>query len=97
MPRYKLSKKAEHDLINIWNYTLDNWGETQADNYVQSLKSAVELLIENPELGKSRDGIRTGYRSYNLGKHVIFYCSCNYGIRVVRILHQSMDVGRHLL
>jgi len=31
------------------------------------------------------------------GKHVIFYREIEAGIRVTRILHQSMDVNRHEL
>jgi plasmid stabilization system protein ParE len=47
---YKLSKKAEFDLINIWNYTLEQWGEKQADDYLQAIQSAIRLLVENPRI-----------------------------------------------
>lgn len=93
---YKLSKKAEHDLIAIWNYTFDQWGETQADDYLQTIQSAIRLLVENPQMGKSREALRMAYRSHYQNKHVIFYRPTHYGIRVVRILHQSMDSERHL-
>jgi toxin ParE1/3/4 len=96
VPEYKLSKKAELDLINIWNYTFDRWGETQADEYLQTIQSAIRLLVANPEIGKSREAIQTGYRSYYESKHVIFYRPYRYGVRVIRILHQSMDSERHL-
>ena len=94
---YKLSKQAEQDLTAIWEYTVEQWNEAQADAYLQAIQSAMRLLIDNPEIGTSRENIRTGYRSHCFGKHIIFYRSYSYGIRVIRILHQSMECERHLL
>ena len=34
MANYSLTKKAVQDLKQIWNYTYDNWSESQADKYV---------------------------------------------------------------
>lgn len=93
---YKLSKLAEHDLSAIWHYTVEQWGEPQADAYLQAVEAAIRLLVENPELGLSRETLRSGYRSYCHGKHVIFYRSYSYGVRVIRVLHQSMECERHL-
>lgn len=64
MQTYKFSKKAEGDLMGIWIYTFDVWGKIQADNYVQAIYSVICLLVENPQMGKSREALRTGYRSY---------------------------------
>ena len=93
---YKLSKQAEHDLTAIWDYTLEHWGETQADDYLQAIQSAIRLLVNNPEMGSSRENLQTGCRSYCQGKHVIFYRPYSYGVRVIRVLHQSMEIERHL-
>lgn len=96
-PVYKLSKRAEQDLIAIWNFSFDQWGEIQADGYLQTLHSTIRLLVKNPEMGKSRDALGAGYRSFHQSRHVIFYQPCGFGVRVIRILHQSMDVERHLI
>ena len=93
---YKLSKQAEQDLTAIWDYTVEQWGESQADAYLQAIQSAIRLLVGNPEIGPSREVLRTGYRSYCHGKHVIFYRPYSYGVRVIRILHQSMEIERHI-
>jgi toxin ParE1/3/4 len=95
VPEYKLSKRAEQDLTVIWNFSVDRWGETQADDYLKTLHAAIQLLVENPQMGKSRDAIRTGYRSFHQGRHLIFYRPYDDGIRVIRILHQSMEVESH--
>ena len=93
---YKLSKKAEQDLFEIWDYTATKWSEYQADNYLQTIHSAITLLEDNPKIGVSRETLQTGYRCYYQEKHVIFYRKFSYGIKIVRVLHQSMDVDKHL-
>ncbi|WP_173402506.1 type II toxin-antitoxin system RelE/ParE family toxin [Legionella norrlandica] len=35
-------------------------------------------------------------RAFNVGSHVIFMKITDYGIAVIRVLHQSMDFNRHL-
>ena len=94
---YKLSKQAEQDLIAIWDYTVEQWGEPQAETYLQAIQAAIRLLVDNPELGTSRESLRSGYRSYCQGKHVIFYRPHSYGVRVIRVLHQRMECDRHLV
>jgi toxin ParE1/3/4 len=54
----------------------------------------MERISEHPLLGKSRDEIKAGYRSFHAASHIIFYRKLDEGILVVRILHQSMDVER---
>ena len=33
MPKVRYSNKAVEDLSSIWEYTLSEWSETQADEY----------------------------------------------------------------
>ena len=40
MVRYKFTNKAVEDLTKIWNYTVIEWSESQADIYY-------EMLIES--------------------------------------------------
>lgn len=50
-----------------------------------------------PDLGVECTDLRAGYRRYGVGSHAIFYRLAPDRIEVVRILHQRMDAGRHLL
>jgi len=51
-------------------------------------------LSENPDIGKSCDEIRDGYRKFPQGSHVIFYKQMgSQEILIIRILHKSMDVN----
>lgn len=55
--------EAETDLENIWFYSFEEWNEEQADKYYDQLVEEINKLLDNPELGQSRDTIRDGYSS----------------------------------
>ena len=94
--RYVLSPRAQSDLREIWDYTVERWGMEQAEIYVRTIRSAVERIAENPGQGRQCDEIRPGYFKYASGSHVLFYRRISDGIDVVRVLHQRMDFDRHL-
>jgi toxin ParE1/3/4 len=96
MIRYVLSPKAQADIDDIWSYTVENWGDQQAERYLRGLQRAIEDIAENPDKGRPCDHIRAGYRKYPVGSHVLFYRVVDGLIDVVRILHQRMDFERHL-
>ncbi len=62
--RYTLRQLAQNDLEEIWLYTMQEWGIAQADKYVRALISRFEWLSENPQIGKRRDDIKSGYYSF---------------------------------
>jgi hypothetical protein len=45
MANYQLTNRAVADLTQIWNYTLDNWSENQADRYYKMLIDHLICLI----------------------------------------------------
>jgi toxin ParE1/3/4 len=46
--------------------------------------------------GVSCDDLRSGYRKYPVGRHIVFYREAQAGIEIIRILHVSMDVESNL-
>ena len=96
MAFFRVSQKAADDLYDIGAHTQENWGIVQRDKYFDELNNKFQSLANAPDLGQSYDHIRKGYRACYVGKHVIFYRTYGYGIRIVRILHQKMDFNRHL-
>jgi toxin ParE1/3/4 len=87
---------AEADLIGLWVYSFENWGEAQADRYLAALENGIRQLGESPRNGKPRDELREGYWSKRLEHHVVFYTFTDAELRIRRVLHEVMDVGRHL-
>ena len=96
MPSFRLSPKAVSDMQNIWDYTLETWDKDQAKSYVRLLNQSFADLAENPHLGPSCEYVREGYRKHLAGRHVLYYRIVDAGVFVIRILHSSMDVDRHL-
>jgi len=53
--------------------------------------------VDNPMIGRACDEVRPGYRKHAVGSHTLYYRIASADvIDVVRILHQRMDVDRHL-
>lgn len=95
--RLGVSEPATNDLRGIQAYTLAQWGSAQATAYEESLHGALEMLLTRPGLGRARDDIRSGLRSYPVASHVILYRVDGDTLIVLRILHQRMDIVRALL
>lgn len=93
--RLRLSPRAEADLEDIWDYTQRRWSAAQAESYHADLVSIMELLAAGQREGRRCD-IREGYFKCPAGSHVIFYRLIGSNLDVIRILHQRMDVERHL-
>lgn len=93
---FSLTPAARADLDQIWSYSIENWGVDQAANYIRVIQTTLESLAEGT--GISRDAnVRSGYQKARTGSHYIYFRRTDAGlIVVVRILHQSMDVERHI-
>jgi len=96
MAVYSLSSKAAADLSGIYEYTILNFGLTKAREYLTGLHEQFETLAENPMHGRSASELSPGLRRLEYESHVVFYVPKAKGIRIVRVLHQSMDMKRHL-
>ncbi len=96
MIEIKIQPAAEQDLIEIWLYTLKQWGEKQADQYLDELDSGIQTIAEIPSVGVDYSHVREGYRRYCVKYHRIYYQFNNDAIEIVRILHEEMDDVRHL-
>lgn len=98
MAEYIISEKAQADLSDIWNYTVETWSENQADRYMRLLFGELDKITLDPyHCGQSYEYVRLGYRGVRAGKHIIFYKILDNGkVRIIRILHQKMDYFHHL-
>ena len=96
MRKITKSALAESDLLDIWDYSFGEWGEDQADKYLDELNESIKLLAKNPEMGGKRHYVRDGYRVLFAGSHAVYYTITPSAIHVIRILHVRMDPERHL-
>lgn len=98
---YKLGRDAQMDLAGIYTYSAEQWGEVQAEMYIQFLNHFMQGIAENPVIGKpifkrkEYFGFIVRWPKAKHG-HNIVYQVTDYGIFVNRILHTSMDARRHV-
>ena len=88
---------AQSDIENIWNYTIAQWGETQAIKYLQEISIGCIAISTKERPSYSAEDIRTGYQKFYINAHVVFFkINHSNDMEVIRILHQQMDAGRHI-
>jgi len=95
MSRATLSNAAVSDLRDIWWYTAGNWGVEQADRYADDIQSVCDDLASVKKIGRPVHE-HVGYFRYTIARHVIFFKEQGDAIFVARILHERMDLVRHL-
>jgi toxin ParE1/3/4 len=95
MAGYRLSRKAEERLAEIYAYSLLTFGEAQADLYFDSLHHAFELLQANSALGKALER-RANMRCFVHRRHTIYYVSDETSIMVLDILGAGQDTFKYL-
>ncbi|MFD2603758.1 type II toxin-antitoxin system RelE/ParE family toxin [Flavobacterium suzhouense] len=95
MAKFHFLNKALDDLTEIWEYTIDEWSEKQADRYYSLLIDSCTELAENPYLGKLYNEISHNLYGHKSAEHIIFYFIIDsQEIEIVRILHGRMDLNR---
>lgn len=93
---YKLLPKALGDLEGLWLYSVDKWGIEQTEQYLSELEQAFIFLSENPKICPERQELTPPVRIFHQGRHLIVYRIKEDHISIIRILHDSMDIERHL-
>lgn len=92
MIRLVLRPGARRDLADIWRYTADQWGATQANLYTSAMVREIENALAFPGTGSPVAGLPKDYRKLTSGKHRIIYRCSDTDLIVVRIIHERQDV-----
>ena len=73
---------------------METWSVTQTDGDYSNIADAIELLTTGERQGREVDA--RGLPEIPVGKHRVDFRRSDYGIDVVRILQQGMEVNLHL-
>lgn len=97
-PEYNLilTEQAQLDYEDILLYTLQNWGEQQYSVYAALLDQALLTLQENSVIGYHPRQLPTSYKALHVSRHLIIYRVEDKTIIVLRVLHDKMDLSRHI-
>lgn len=90
-----LSPEAELDILTVLEYTEGKWGKEQADSYNARLESGLNLIKENPSIGRTRADISAKHRSFPIEQHVAVYFVEKNTVYLSRLFHHSKDIVRH--
>jgi toxin ParE1/3/4 len=90
------SAQARKDLANIKQWTLGKFGPVQADAYLLQIHQNLTHLTDNPVMALDASDLRAELFRRVVGQHVTFLWLTPNSVKVVRILHGSMDFDRWL-
>lgn len=96
MARFTITKAAKRDLVEIAEYTREQWGDEQRVRYLTQHDARMRWIARNPQRGVPSDHLKPGYWRCSEGRHVIYYRILDKRVEVVRILHERMLPRRHL-
>ncbi len=100
MAAYRFYPNADRQQDEIWDYTVEQWGEIQAEKYINELHSHLNQLADNKLLWQALPTkllvphdlpLSVYFSRYN--KHIIFFRELSDRmIGIIAILHETMDL-----
>ncbi len=90
--RLIISEQARDDLIDTWQYiALDS--VENADRFVDLIYDKCTELASMPGMGRKRDGLIPGIRSFPVKRYVIFYRIRKNQVEIIRVLSAYRDLS----
>ena len=92
----EITPVAKSDIVEIYQYSKAEWGAVRARDYANELRGRLKALARGQLTGQSADYVAAGLCKQISGAHVIWFRRETDRVLILRILHQSRDVGRWL-
>lgn len=96
MASVSLTRRAFRDLYGIERYSIERWGKSVAENYLDDIEQGLNRLRENPKLLKTKDGISPDLSLYRVREHFLVCTVSADRVYVLTIKHGSLDLPRRL-
>jgi len=91
MPSVIQHARAVADMIEIWDHIAED-DEDRADDFVALLGRKFLVIAQQPNIGRTREELAKGLRSFPVGRYIIFYRITRKGIEIARVVHASRDI-----
>lgn len=91
MGKVQRRPQAVRDLFGIWSYIARNNADA-ADRLLLRFDDKLRLLSDAPGMGKSREDLGPGLRSFVVGEYVLFYRPIDGGIALISVLHGRRNI-----
>lgn len=90
---YDLTAAARQDIRDIWRYTAEQWGETQADRYTGLLEARFQQIAAGSALSRTFSARYPQVLVTRCEQHDIFYLSpAEQRPCIIAVLHARMDL-----
>jgi toxin ParE1/3/4 len=87
------SPRARSDFSDILDYKSESDPDSGLD-FVTRLQLTCDQLAQMPGMGRKRDDLARGLRSFPVEKYLIFYRPVKDDIEIVRVLHGSRNIEK---
>lgn len=96
---FRLTRRAEASLVEIARWTIDKFGQHQADLYEQELIARCQAITEGTAASRScsilvEDAVDLRY--VRAGEHFLVYLDQPDSVIIIDILHSRCDLPRHV-
>ena len=89
-------KKVSRGFRNITDYTAQMWGAKQAKVYLKDIRDKVNQIANGEAIVQVLHIPRPGMLKVRVNRHLIIFESTDDTVRIIRILHDSMNIPQHL-
>lgn len=86
-----LAQQAKDDLVEIWLYIAAD-SPFAADKFIDHVHEQCGKLCSSPEVGRKRDELIPGIRSFPVKRYLVFYRVTDSTIDIARILSGYRDL-----
>ena len=93
---HRLSPEAESQLGDIWLHVAIESGSVEsADRIIDDITDRFWLLARHPHIGRRRDDLRSGLRSFAAGDYVILYrINDEDDVLILHVMHGAQDIPK---
>lgn len=96
MRTVQFTNASRNDLKSIFTYSIRKWGLAQAKRYSDQLKEHVQKMAPSAAFSKPVNNSERNLMQSAIGRHLIIFEQTDEQILIVRVLHEAMDIPRHL-
>jgi len=88
---YRLSQRADQDILAVYLQGFELFGERQADRYHDDLHALFRRLADHPGMARVRSEIVPTVRAFTFKAHVVIYEEAPDGIVILSVRHGHED------
>lgn len=92
MAQVLLTDRAKEDIREIYYYSIEEFGVSVADKYIDRLEYSLSILSEQPDLLLKKPSISPHYQLFQSGSHWLICEKQEDIVYVVTVKHTSINI-----